>query len=75
MGATGSTATRATSSSCRPAACTVSANEADEPASVLMLFAPGAPREPYFEGLAHLGDLTDEQRRAWFDANDNFFPE
>ena len=27
-------------------------NEADEPASILMLFAPGAPREHYFEGLA-----------------------
>ena len=27
-------------------------NKADEPASMLMLFAPGAPREHYFEGLA-----------------------
>jgi len=48
-------------------------NEADEPASILMLFAPGAPREHYFEGLAHLGDLTDEERAAWFFANDNHF--
>ena len=38
-------------------------NEADEPASILMLFAPGAPREHYFEGFAHLADLTDEERR------------
>ena len=30
-------------------------NEADEPASVLMLFAPGAPREAYFEGFSALG--------------------
>jgi mannose-6-phosphate isomerase-like protein (cupin superfamily) len=46
-------------------------NEADEPASILMLFAPGAPREHYFEGLAHLGELTDDERRDWFIANDN----
>ena len=27
-------------------------NESDEPTSLLMLFAPGAPREHYFEGIA-----------------------
>jgi mannose-6-phosphate isomerase-like protein (cupin superfamily) len=48
-------------------------NEADEPASILMLFAPGAPREHYFEGLAQLGELTDDERREWFIENDNFF--
>lgn len=48
-------------------------NEADEPTSILLLFAPGAPREHYFEGLAHLGDMNDEQRRDWFLKNDNFF--
>src|SRR3954471_14658645 len=48
-------------------------NEADEPASILMLFAPGAPREHYFEGLAQLGELTDDERRDWFIANDNYF--
>jgi mannose-6-phosphate isomerase-like protein (cupin superfamily) len=48
-------------------------NEADEPASILMLFAPGAPREHYFEGLAKLGDLTDDERRDWFITNDNYF--
>jgi quercetin dioxygenase-like cupin family protein len=48
-------------------------NEADEPASILMLFAPGAPREVYFEGLAKLGDMTDEERREFFILNDNFF--
>ena len=30
------------------------ANDADEPASMLILFAPGAPRERYFEELAEL---------------------
>ena len=50
-------------------------NGADEPASILMLFAPGAPREHYFEGLPQLGDMTDEERREWFIKNDNFFIE
>ena len=30
-------------------------NESGEPASMLILFAPGAPRETYFEGLAEMG--------------------
>ena len=50
-------------------------NEADEPASILMLFAPGAPREAYFEGFAQLADMTDARRREWFIKNDNFFIE
>lgn len=50
-------------------------NEADTPASLLILFAPGAPREQYFEGFAALGDLTEEERREWFIRNDNFFIE
>jgi quercetin dioxygenase-like cupin family protein len=50
-------------------------NVADDPASILMLFAPGAPREHYFEGLAKLGELTDDERREWFIANDNYFVE
>jgi mannose-6-phosphate isomerase-like protein (cupin superfamily) len=50
-------------------------NEADAAASLLMLFAPGAPREHYFEGLAQLGEMTDDERRAWFIANDNFIVE
>ncbi|CAJ1509064.1 cupin domain-containing protein [[Mycobacterium] burgundiense] len=48
-------------------------NESDTPASMLMLFAPGAPREHYFEGLAQLGELTDDERTQWFIDNDNFF--
>jgi mannose-6-phosphate isomerase-like protein (cupin superfamily) len=47
-------------------------NEADAPTSILMLFAPGAPREHYFEGLARLGDMTDDERQEWFIKNDNF---
>lgn len=46
-------------------------NEADEPASILMLFAPGAPREDYFEGLTALADMSDDERREWFVRHDN----
>jgi quercetin dioxygenase-like cupin family protein len=48
-------------------------NEADEPASILMLFAPGAPRESYFEGIAGLADMTDDERREFFIRHDNYF--
>jgi mannose-6-phosphate isomerase-like protein (cupin superfamily) len=40
-------------------------NVAAEPASMLILFTPGAPREEYFETLAELyqgKDLSDEER-------------
>ena len=29
-----------------------------------MLFAPGAPREAYFEGFSALADMTDDERRS-----------
>lgn len=48
-------------------------NDADTPAEVLVLFSPGAPRESYFEGLAHIGSLTDEQRREWNFRHDSYF--
>ncbi|HWF40579.1 MAG TPA: hypothetical protein VN683_00720 [Acidothermaceae bacterium] len=38
-----------------------------------MLFAPDAPREHYFEGLARLDDMSDDERREWFIKNGNFF--
>jgi hypothetical protein len=50
-------------------------NEADEPASILMLFAPGAPRERYLEDIGQLADLTDAERREWFIRHDSFFIE
>ncbi|HEU5129049.1 MAG TPA: cupin domain-containing protein [Glycomyces sp.] len=50
-------------------------NESNEPASMLLLFAPGAPREAYFEGLATLGELSDEERRAFFEYHDNYWVE
>lgn len=48
-------------------------NEAYEPASILLLFTPGAPREFYFEGLAGVADMTADERREFFVKNDNFF--
>jgi mannose-6-phosphate isomerase-like protein (cupin superfamily) len=46
----------------------------DERASMLLLFAPGAPREGYFETLKRLGEgltMTDDERDAFFTAHDN----
>ena len=48
-------------------------NESGEPASMLLLFAPGAPREGYFEGLAGLGTLTGEERAAFMLYHDTFW--
>jgi len=48
-------------------------NTSGEPASMLLHFAPGAPREAYFEGLVTLGELTDEQRREFMDYHDNYW--
>ncbi|MFD0904102.1 cupin domain-containing protein [Actinomadura sediminis] len=48
-------------------------NESGEPASMLMLFAPGAPREEYFEGLTELAGLTEEERAEFFIRHDSFF--
>src|SRR2546426_12043388 len=52
-------------------------NESGEPASMLILFAPGAPREAYFEALAKIAasgrQLSDEE---WIDLgrrHDNYF--
>lgn len=46
----------------------------DEPASMLLHFAPGAPREAYFEGLARLAageTMTDAERDAFMREHDN----
>jgi hypothetical protein len=42
-------------------------NQSGEPAStLLLLFAPGAPPEGYFEGLASLGALSEEEQAEFF---------
>lgn len=48
-------------------------NESGEPVSMLMLFAPGAPREEYFEGVTELAGLTDEERAEFFVRHDSYF--
>lgn len=39
-------------------------NESGEPASMLMLLVPGAPREAYFEGITELAELSDKNERS-----------
>ncbi|MDX6212731.1 MAG: hypothetical protein QOF82_1818 [Frankiales bacterium] len=48
-------------------------NESGEPASMLLLFTPGAPREDYFERVAEAGRMTDEEREAFFLRHDTFW--
>ena len=50
-------------------------NESGAEASMLLLFAPGAPREEYFEQLVELAGgtrtMTDDERRAFSLRHDN----
>ncbi|GAB3532384.1 cupin domain-containing protein [Phytohabitans suffuscus] len=46
-------------------------NESGEPASMLLHFAPGAPREGYFEGLLDLAGKSDEEKAAFYLEHDN----
>ncbi len=51
-------------------------NEADEPASMLLLFAPGAPREGYFEALSERAAGRPFTAQEWLDVclrHDNHF--
>jgi uncharacterized RmlC-like cupin family protein len=52
-------------------------NASDQPASMLILFAPGAPREPYFEGLAEVAlgkrRFTPEEYKEFCERHDNIF--
>jgi mannose-6-phosphate isomerase-like protein (cupin superfamily) len=54
-------------------------NDADEPASMLILFAPGAPRERYFEELAEIGwsgrEMSVDERSAFLAGHDQFMVE
>jgi len=53
------------------------ANESGAPASMLILFAPGAPREAYFEALAEIAasgrQLSDEEWLELGRRHDNYF--
>ena len=52
-------------------------NASNEPASMLILFAPGAPREAYFEGLAEVAlgkrRFTPEEYKEFCERHDNIF--
>ena len=48
-------------------------NDSSEPASMLILFAPGAPREGYFEGIRTLAELSDDERAAFFLRHDTYW--
>jgi mannose-6-phosphate isomerase-like protein (cupin superfamily) len=48
-------------------------NESGEPASMLLLFAPGAPREGYFEGLAELATMTQLERDEFMIFHDTYW--
>ena len=51
-------------------------NESGEPASMLIHFAPGAPREDYFETLARVAEgmvLSDEEKTAFYLRHDTFW--
>lgn len=48
-------------------------NESEGSVSMLMLFAPGAPREAYFEGLTELAELGEVEQAAFFIEHDSYF--
>lgn len=48
-------------------------NATTEPASMLLHFAPGAPREAYFEGLPDMVAMDEAERAAFFLAHDNYW--
>lgn len=48
-------------------------NESGEPASMLILFAPGAPREDYFERVGQAAGWSEEERTAFFLRHDTFW--
>lgn len=50
-------------------------NESGEAAEMLLHFAPGAPREGYFEGLVGLAGMDDEERYEFFHRHDNIWVE
>jgi mannose-6-phosphate isomerase-like protein (cupin superfamily) len=48
-------------------------NESGKAASLLIHFAPGAPREAYFEGTAKVGAMSDEEKAEFYLRHDNFW--
>ncbi len=50
-------------------------NESGEPATMLLHFSPGAPREAYFEGLPDLSSLSPIERDEFMLVHDTFWTE
>jgi mannose-6-phosphate isomerase-like protein (cupin superfamily) len=48
-------------------------NVSGEPASILILFTPGAPREDYFERVHTVGEMSPEDREEFFDRHDTYW--
>ncbi|NUR09661.1 MAG: cupin domain-containing protein [Nocardioidaceae bacterium] len=48
-------------------------NESGEPASMLILFTPGAPREDYFERVHTVGEMSTEDKEEFFLRHDTFW--
>jgi mannose-6-phosphate isomerase-like protein (cupin superfamily) len=48
-------------------------NESGEPASMLILFTPGAPREDYFERVHTVGQMSEEERDEFFRRHDTYW--
>ena len=52
-------------------------NESGEPASLLILFAPGAPREAYFEGMVELAEgrwtPSHDELQGFMEKHDNIY--
>lgn len=45
-------------------------NDSEEPASMLLLFTPGAPREEYFETVGKVSDWPEKERAEFFIKHD-----
>jgi quercetin dioxygenase-like cupin family protein len=48
-------------------------NESGSPASMLLLFAPGAPREEYFERVGEAASWSEQERTAFFLRHDTYW--
>jgi len=48
-------------------------NESGEPAAMLILFAPGAPREDYFERVVTAAQMSEEERTEFYLRHDTFW--
>jgi len=48
-------------------------NDSEEPASMLLLFTPGAPREEYFEKVGKVSDWPEKERAEFFFKHDTYW--